>query len=137
MPRRDLAYWARLRVDARSSWAGGLALVAVLAAALALIGLLVDGGQAQSRSNPLYWIVLAPVIWWGSGLMGFEARYVRAMGPLLVVAPSVAGVCLAIAVSQGREWMPWLIAAVIAGATALVSRLCYRDSLLRREGPAR
>lgn len=137
MPRRDMEYWARLRVDAPSSWAAGMAIVSVLAAVLALLGLVISGGQAEARANPLYWLILLPVAWWGGGLSGFGARQVRLMTPAIILAPLLAAMCLAIAARRGEVLVPWSIATLIAFAGATASRFFYGKSLLKREGPDR
>lgn len=130
-------YWARLRKDQPSNWAVGLAIVAVLAAALAILGLAVPGAQAESRANPLYWAILLPMAWWGSGVAAFEPRPVRILAVVTYAAPVVAAICLFTAVARDRGWTIWLASAVIATAAATGSRLAYGRSLLKHEGPSR
>lgn len=137
MVRNDREYWARLRVDKRSNWAGGLALIAVLSASVSIVGMAVGGPPGLARANPIYWLVFLPTAWWGSGLMGFEADKVRLMPPLTYAAPLVAFLCLIIAALQGTDWSAPLVASIIAFVAAVGSRVAYRGSLLQREGPAR
>ncbi len=114
-----------------------MAIIAVLAASLALIGLIVSGGQAETRANPIYWLILLPVAWWGGGLSGFGARQVRLMVPAMVAAPILAALCLVIAAGRAEAVTPWVIATIVAAVAAIVSRLFYDRSLLKREGPDR
>ena len=137
MPRTDLSYWQRLRKDSPSSWAAGLAVVASAAALLAAIGLLVPGTPTQARANPLYWALLLPFAWWGSGLAAFEPRAVRLLAPFTYAAPIIALCCLLIAQSRGLAWTPWAVATVASVLAAVGSRWSYAYSLLRREGPSR
>jgi peptidoglycan/LPS O-acetylase OafA/YrhL len=114
-----------------------MAILAVLAATLALLGLAVTGGQAEARANPVYWLILAPVAWWGGGLSGFGARQVRLMMPAIVVAPLLAVVCLTIAYTRGETITLWVVATVVTIIAALACRAFYDRSLLKREGPDR
>jgi hypothetical protein len=114
-----------------------MAILSVLAATLALLGLVVTGGQAEARGNPIYWLILAPVAWWGGGLSGFGARQVRLMMPAVIVAPLLAVACLAIAYTRGETITLWAVATVVAIITALACRIFYDRSLLKREGPDR
>ena len=132
-----MAYWARLRRDRPSSWAAGLAFVAVLMAALSIMGLAIGGAQAESRADPLYWAVLLPVAWSGAELASFEPRPVRHLAAVTVAAPLVAAAPAAVALAQGRDATLWLIATALAIAAAVGSRLAWRRSLLRLEGPSR
>lgn len=136
MARTDQAYWQRLRRDGPSSWAAGLAIVAAIAATLAAIGLLV-GGAGVGRGNPLYWVLLAPLVWWASGMLGFEPRPTRLLPAVTAIAPVLAALCLALALAQERDLTPFAIAFAVALAAALGSRWAWTRSLLRREGPAR
>jgi hypothetical protein len=130
-------YWARLRKDRPSNWATGLAVVAALAAVLAILGLAVPGAQAESRANPLYWVILLPLAWWGSGVAAFEPRPVRLLAVVTYAAPIVAITCLIIAIAQDRGWLIWLAAVVISIAAAIGSRRAYSRSLLKLEGASR
>ncbi|WP_041862786.1 MULTISPECIES: hypothetical protein [Pseudomonadota] len=131
MIRRDQAYWARVRKDARSALAVGSALLASL---MALLCLLVPGPQAQARGNPLYWLCILPFAWWANGLAAYEPRPVR---PALIVAVATAPASLAIATVLGKEPLLWTIGAGIALISAALAEYFYRGSMLYREGPAR
>ncbi len=137
MARADRDYWAKLRVDPRSQWSAGLAILVGLALTLSVIGLLVDGSQIESRGNPLYWFLMAPLVWWGSELMGFEARAVMIMPVVTWLAPLGSAICLAIAMGRGEQWNVWLISLVVCLCTSIASRIVFRGSLLQREGPSR
>lgn len=132
-----MTYWSRLRKDAPSNWAAGLATVAVIAALLSVIDLSVPGSQTESRRNPLYWGLMLPVVWWASELSGFEPRPVKTLAAVTYAAPAVAVLCLGLSYAQDRAWTLPLISAIVAGAAAIGSRMCYRRSLLYREGPSR
>lgn len=137
MVRRDNAYWQRLRKDRRSNVAVLLAVVAVLAATTSLISATVGGTQYQARANPLYWLLMAPMVWWVIGVSGFEARYVRLWIPALVLASGLSIVVAAVAMHAVGSWTVQTVACAVTLAAATASLLVYRGSLLQREGPAR
>ncbi|USU09726.1 hypothetical protein NF700_05490 [Sphingomonadaceae bacterium OTU29MARTA1] len=137
MARNDREYWARLRVEPRSQWAAGLAVIAGLAVTLAVIGLLVPGNHFESRANPLYWLLMLPLVWWASELMGFEPLAVQIMPWVTSLAPLGSAICLAVAFSIGEPWQIWLVDFIICICASIGSRMTYRDSLLQREGPSR
>ena len=135
--RRDIAYWQRLRKDRRSNAAALLAALTCLTATISLISLTVGGTHYQSRGNPLYWLMMAPMLWWVIGLAGFEARYVRLWIPALVLASGVSIVAAAVAMHAAGSWTEQTIACAVTLAAAVASLLTYRGSLVDREGPAR
>lgn len=137
MPRNDMKYWSRLRKDTPSSWAAGLAFVALLAATLSVMDLTVYGASAESRGNPLYWLLMVPVVWWTSELAGFEPRAVRMLGVVTWLAPAIALTCLLIVFLQQEAWLTALVLASMSIVAAVGSRRFYARSLLRREGPSR
>ena len=135
--RRDRDYWARLRKDARSNAATGLAIVAAIVAVVALQPSLFPGAPTRVRLDPLYWLLLLPIAWWGAGLAAFEPGPVRLMRTVTIAAPPIAAGATLLAWFRGADWaIPFALAAISFG-TAIVSRLLYRGSLLEREGPAR
>lgn len=134
--RQDQEYWQRLRKDRRSNWAAGLAAIAAIAATVSLIGLLVDGSQYQARANPLYWLLMLPVVWWVGGLGGFRANRVRLWKPVLALSVIVATLAVVVAAGRG-DWGPEAAGLAITLASAGASLFLLRDSLVAREGPAR
>jgi len=59
------------------------------------------------------------------------------MVPAMVAAPILAALCLVIAAGRAEAVTPWVIATIVAAVAAIVSRLFYDRSLLKREGPDR
>lgn len=136
MTRQDQVYWQRLRKDRRSNWAAGFAGAATIAATVSLIGLLVEGSQYQARGNPLYWVLMLPVVWWLSGLGGFEPRAVRWWKPVLLLSVIIAAIALVLAVGRA-DWAPEAVGFAITLLSAATSLSLLRGSLVAREGPAR
>lgn len=137
MIRHDNAYWQRLRKDRRSGAACLLAALAALLATMSLISITVDGTHYEARANPLYWLLMVPMVWWLSGLMGYEPRYVRLWIPAMALA---SGVSICVAAFSIYATGGWTAETVVCGATlaaAVSSMVAYRGSLLQREGPAR
>ena len=137
MRRRDNAYWQRLRRDRRSNVAAVLAILAALAATLSVVALAVPGSHAASRGNPLYWALMLPMAWWGSGLTTFSPRAVRLWKPVLALSVLAAGTSLLAALRQEADWAIWAVAFGITLAAAAGSLALLRGSLVAREGPAR
>ena len=136
MMRRDKDYWQRLRKDPRSNWAAGMAALAAIVASVMLIGLLMEGSQYRARTNPLYWILMLPAVWWSTGLARFEPRPVRWWKPALLLCVVIAGAVLALAIDSG-DGMPEAIGFALTLIGAVSSMVLLRDSLVAREGPAR
>ena len=137
MIRRDQAYWARLRKDARSALAVGCALLASLMALLCILGLLFVGPPSQTRGNPLYWLCLLPFAWWASGLTSYEPRPVRMLRPALALAVVASLASVGVAAALGRDLVLWIVGTTITVVSAVATEFFYRGSLLYREGPAR
>lgn len=114
-----------------------MVILAVPAAVLALPGLVIAGGQAEARANPVYWLILIPVAWLAGDLSGFGARQVRLMMPAIIVAPLLAIGCLTMAYARGDTITLWIVATAMSIITALACRLYYNKGLLRCEGPDR
>lgn len=137
MSRTDLAYWSRLRKDKLSNWTVGLAFLSFFVATQFLINLTISGTHYQSREKPLYWAILLPVVWWTILVMGFHPHGVKLLTPVTYLAPLVTIGCAAYSVTHNGTWVWPSIAVAVSVGTAVASRLCYRRSLLRREGPSR
>lgn len=137
MSRNDQVYWQRLRKDRASNLAAGLTVIAGLIALVALAGLLIPGSQADARANPLYWALLIPFGWWGSSLGAFEAWAVRLLYPSLVAWTLIAATALAGAWRQAQNPTLWAAALAVSVLCSIGAAFLYRNSLLRREGPAR
>ena len=135
--RRDNAYWQRLRKDRRSNAAVLLAAFAVLAATITVISVAVGGTQYQARANPLYWLLMVPMLWWVIGLAAFEARHVRLWRPALGLACGVSVVTAIVTMRAAGSWTGQTVACAVTVAAAAASLLAYRGSLVEREGPAR
>lgn len=137
MRRRDNAYWQRLRKDRRSNAAAICAAIAALAATMTVISMTVQGGVAESRANPLYWLLMLPAMWWLTGLTSFEPRAVRLWKPALAVATGASVVAAALAMRAAETWTGQTVACTVTPIAAAASLLLYRGSLVQREGPAR
>lgn len=137
MIRRDQAYWQRLRKDLPSNVAAGLAAIAVLAATLSVVGTGVSGSHFRARGNPLYWILMLPMMWWVSGLTTFAPRYVRSLKLALGLACAASVVSAIVSMPDGATFTVQTAACVVTIVAAGASLLVYRRSLVRREGPAR
>jgi len=137
MTRRDNAYWQRLRRDRRSNAAVLLAALAALAATISVISISVGGTQYQARANPLYWLLMAPMLWWVVGLTTFAPRYVRLWTPALAVACLASVAAAAATMHEAGDWTAQTIACAVTLAAAAASFLVRRGSLVEREGPAR
>lgn len=137
MIRRDPEYWQRLRKDVRSNIAAGLAGVAVLSGTISVISIGVSGNQFEARANPLYWLLMIPMVWWVSGLSTFAALYVRSWKPVMAVACVSSAASLAVAMNRTEDWHIWAFSFVITVAAAAASLMVYRNSLVALSGPAR
>ncbi len=137
MRRRDNDYWQRLRKDRRSNAAAICGAIAALAATMTVISVTVDGGVAESRANPLYWLLMLPMAWWVTGLTSFEPRAVRAWKPALATACAVGLMAAALTMRAADNWTAQTVACAVTLIAATASLLLYRGSLVQREGPAR
>ncbi len=136
MMREDQEYWQRLRKDRRSNWAVGMAAIASISATVSLTALLVDGSQYQARGNPLYWLLMLPVVWWLSSLGSFEPRAVRWWKPALLTSVAIATLACFMAVGK-PDWGPTAFGLGVTLLSASLSAILLRGSLVAREGPAR
>ena len=137
MRRRDNDYWQRLRKDRRSNAAAIVAALAVLAATMIVISVTVDASVAESRANPLYWLLMLPGIWWGTGLMSFEPRAVRLWKPALAVACGASAIAAFVAMRAAGTWTGQTVACGVTVLAVAASLFLHRGSLVQREGPAR
>ncbi|MEH3147719.1 MAG: hypothetical protein PGN34_20780 [Methylobacterium frigidaeris] len=137
MSRRDPAYWQRLRKDRRSNVAAGFAVVAGLVATLTVIAASVPGSHSEARANPLYWLLMLPLVWWANALAAFEPRAVRIWRPALALACLADAACLALTVGRQEDWTAGAVSLAIVLAAAAASLAAHRGSLVAREGPAR
>ena len=137
MKRRDNAYWQRLRKDTRSNAAALLAALAALAGTLTVISLTIGGTHYESRASPLYWLLMAPMLWWVTGLTSFEARHVRLWKPALALACAISVTAAYVAIRAEGTWTAQTVACAVTLLAAAASLFLYRGSLVQREGPAR
>jgi len=137
MKRRDNPYWQRLRKDRRSNAAALLAALAALVGTLTVISLTVGGTQYQSRANPLYWLLMVPMLWWVTGLTSFEPRHVRLWKPALAIACIASAVAAFVAMRAAGTWTAQTVACAVTVLAAAASLFLHRGSLVQREGPAR
>jgi len=135
--RRDNGCWQRLRKDRLSNAAALLATLAALAATLNVISLTVGGTQYKARANPLYWLLMVPMLWWVTGLTSFEPLHVRLWKPALVLACIVSAISAFVAMRAAGTWTAQTVACAVTLLAAAVSLFLHRGSLVQREGPAR
>ncbi|TWB43281.1 hypothetical protein [Nitrospirillum pindoramense] len=133
-----LDHWQRLRKDRLSNAAAIAAVLSMVAALLSWLNVLFTGPLPQTRGNPLYWALMIPCAWWASDLTRFRPGAVIVMRFMFIMAPLLASITLL----QSEDTRPDSILApailfALACTMATVGALCYRRSLLRREGPSR
>jgi hypothetical protein len=137
MRRRDDDYWQRLRKDRRSNAAAILATIAAIAATMTVISVTIEGGVAESRANPLYWLLMVPMVWWVTGLTSFEPRAVRLWKPALGICCTVSVVIAIMAMRAAGTWTGQTVACAVTLIAAITSLILLRGSLVEHEGPAR
>lgn len=106
-----------------------IALLAAVAASampvLSLTFILVPHGYTASRGNPLYWLIMLPVVYWVWAAMAFDPWAIRMIALILVLAPIVDGlIALFSGMSGGDLTALWVLAALslvlsIVGIVAL------------------
>ncbi|MDZ5650421.1 hypothetical protein [Nitrospirillum sp. BR 11828] len=133
-----LDYWQRLRKDRLSNAAAIAAVLAMAAALLSWLNVLFTGPLPQTRGNPLYWALMIPCAWWASDLTRFRPGAVIVMRLMFILAPLLASAAL-LQMNNTRpdEIVAPAVLFALACTTAAAGALCYRRSLLRREGPSR
>jgi hypothetical protein len=137
MRRRDDTYWQRLRNDRRSNAAAIGAAIAALAATMTVISVTVQGGVTESRANPLYWLLMLPMVWWVNGLTSFEPRAVRLWKPALAIASGTSSIAALLAIRAAGTWTGQTVACTVTLIAAAASLILLRGSLVECEGPAR
>lgn len=135
--RRDAAYWQRLRRDRRSNAAAILGAIAALSGTLGLIAALVEGTPHEARANPLYWILMLPMVWWVSDLTQFSARAIRFWTAAMLLSCAGAAFGLVLGMAGSQDVMLPLVNVVVCVLAAAASLVLRRGSLVDREGPAR
>lgn len=131
------AYWQRLRKDGASNLASGALILAAIATTLAALDVLLAPSRNTDRSNPLYWAILLPVIWWATALSSFSPWAARTMRPTAIMIPLISGVIFLVVVQSGGAFMLTLVALLVAVAGSGTCLLSLPRSLLQREGPDR
>ena len=131
------AYWQRLRKDGASNLASGALILAAIATTLAALDVLLAPSRNTDRSNPLYWAILLPVIWWATALWSFSPWAARTMRPTAIMIPLISGVIFLVVVQSGGAFMLTLVALLVAVAGSGTCLLSLPRSLLQREGPDR
>ncbi|MFD1949512.1 hypothetical protein ACFSGX_01865 [Sphingomonas arantia] len=137
MARRDNEYWQVLRKDKRSNIAASLGLIAALFSTMSVVGTAVPGPLPEARGNPLYWLLMLPMVYWVTELTSFTPRSVRMWTPALVVACVASAVAAVVVARDEPGWTVQGGLCVVTVLASIASRWLYRGSLLDREGPAR
>lgn len=109
----------------------------MLVTTITVIGIMVHGTQFESRSNPLYWILMLPMVWWINGLASFEPLFVRNWKVALVVVCLINAGCLAYMIHRQDAATFYAASLGLTLLFAGMSMYIYRGSLVAREGPAR
>jgi hypothetical protein len=132
-PRTDPAERRRrLRQDRAANIGVLAAFMAALPSALAWMGLLLPLDRAADRGNPVYWLIMLPVVFWTVAAGSFAPWALRLLRPVLLLAPLLAALALAIAFGRGDSPTPWLVALAVSVAAALIGWRAYGRSLLTR-----
>ncbi len=124
---------ARLRLcqDQAANIASLAGLVAGLAATLAWMGILLEPNRAADRATPVYWLIMLPLVFWGSSAIRFELWALRLLRPVLLLAPIFAALALWDAPGRPTSSLaPWLASLAVSATAALVGWLAYGRSLL-------
>jgi prepilin signal peptidase PulO-like enzyme (type II secretory pathway) len=133
-PRTDPAERRRrLRQDRAANVGVLAAFMAALPSAVAWMGLLLPLNRAADRSNPVYWLIMLPVVFWTLAAGSFAPWAVRLLRPVLLLAPLAAALALTVAFSRDASPAPWLAALAISVTAALIGWRAYGRSLLARE----
>jgi hypothetical protein len=91
-----------VRRDRNANLAIVAAVICMIVAAVAGLGLLLPDNRSGDRSNPVYWMVILPLGVWAYGLTGFSDWALRLVRPALVVGPVVCVVVAGVAIANGR-----------------------------------
>lgn len=102
-----------------------LALLAGVASGLMLVLLATDLLDAEMRSNPLHWLLMAPLLVWGWGMISFDPWAVRLIVPIIIGVPIAAlGAAILNGAHGGDRTAIWILASLsvvfaVAGGLAL------------------
>lgn len=135
--RHDPAYWQRLRRDRRSNAAAILGAVAALSGTLGLVAALVGGTHHVARADPLYWLLMLPMVWWVSDLTRFLARSLRFRTPAMALSCAGATFGPILGTARGEDVVLPLLNLGVCVLAATASLVLRRGSLVDRERPAR
>ena len=102
-----------------------------------VISLMIGGTHDKSRANPLYWLLMMPMLWLVTGLTSFEARHVRLWKPALALACIASAIAAFVAMQAAGTWTGQTVACAVTPLAAAASLFLHRGSLVQREGPAR
>ena len=108
-------------------------ILALLSAAMPVLGatfILVPHGYAASRSNPLYWLLMAPLAVWVWGAISFDAWAIRLVAPLLIAAPLVAAALAALSYPTNGDAVALWVLAVISLLASIIGAAALRRSPL-------
>jgi hypothetical protein len=121
----------RLRKDRQASIAVLAGCAAGLAAVLAWMGVLLPADRAVNRIDPLYWLMVAPLVAWALAATGFAPWALRLLRPILIVAPLAAAAALVWALLCAQvSIMPWVLAAIAAAAAGALGWRARARSLM-------
>ncbi|UAJ08643.1 hypothetical protein [Polymorphobacter megasporae] len=76
-----------LKRDVPMTVANLAGLAAALMPVLSTTYILVPHGYLASHGNPLYWLIMLPVLYWGLGVTSFDPWAIRLLAPVLIIAP--------------------------------------------------
>ena len=102
-----------------------LALLSGVASGLMLVLLVTDLLGAEMRSNPLHWLLMAPLLVWGWGMISFDPWAVRLIAPIIICVPITAlGAAIFNGAHGGHRTAIWILASLsvvfaVSGAIAL------------------
>ena len=137
MPRQDHAYWQRLRVDKRSAVAASFSAVAAVCTVVNFLMVTIGmASQAESRSDPVYWLVMLRLVWWVVQIGNYEPVVVRWWNVALLIICLMNVVALLVLYHRGDLGIVTICFAAIAITSAVASMIAYRGSLVAREGPS-
>ncbi len=88
-----------------------LALLCGVASGMMLVLLATDLLNAEMRSNPLHWLLMAPLLIWGWAMISFDPWAIRLIVPIIVGVPIVAlGVAIFNGAHGGDRMAIWILA---------------------------
>jgi hypothetical protein len=125
--------------DLRTDRPANLAVLAGVASGIALtvavIALLVPTGYA-GRENPLYWLLMAPVVWWSWATVDFRPWATRLLPWLFAALPLAALLLLAMVRPLGEaDRVTLALVAALDAALGVAGWRWWRRSGLRAPRP--